>query len=81
MTAGQTIVSYGIPGSGGIMLDGQALIDVYTHDVDPWNGTDIRVRIGNLNGWGIINDDIYGIAIGSPDGEYLVYDAQSGRLL
>jgi predicted phage tail protein len=81
VTAGQTIVSYGIPGSGGILLDGQApLIDVYTHAGAPWNGTDIRVRIGNLNGWGIINDDIYGIAIGSPVGEYLVYDAQSGRL-
>jgi len=81
VTAGQTIVSYGIPGSGGIMLDGQApLIDVYTHDGDPGNGTDIRVRIGNLNGWGIINDDIYGIAIGSPTGEYLIYDSTSGRL-
>jgi len=81
ITAGQAIVNYGIPGSGGILLDGQApLMDVYTHSGEPWNGTDIRLRIGNLNGWGTINDDIYGIAIGNPTGEYLIYDSTSGRL-
>lgn len=81
ITAGQTIVNYGIPGSGGILLDGQApLMDVYTHSGKPWLGSDIKLRIGNLNGWGTINDNIYGIAIGQPDGEYLVYDSTSGRL-
>ena len=81
ITAGQTIVNYGIPGSGGILLDGQApLMDVYTHSGKPWLGADIRLRIGNLNGWGTINDNIYGIAIGQPDGEYLIYDSTSGRL-
>jgi hypothetical protein len=81
ITAGQTIVNYGPVNSGGVLLDGQApMIDVYTHDGEPWNGTDIKVRIGNLRGWGTINHDVFGIAIGDPAGEYLIYDDQSKQL-
>lgn len=81
ITAGQTIVNYGPVNSGGVLLDGQApMIDVYTHGGEPWNGTDIKVRIGNLKGWGTINHDVFGIAIGDPAGEYLIYDDQSKQL-
>ncbi|NCU31131.1 hypothetical protein EOM57_05005 [Candidatus Saccharibacteria bacterium] len=81
ITAGQIIVNYGIAGSGGILLDGQTpLIDVYTHNGMPWLETDIKVRIGNLNGWGDIVSDVYGIAIGNASGEYLIYDSTSSRL-
>lgn len=81
ITAGQAIVNYGPVNSGGVLLDGQApMIDVYTHGGEPWNSTDIKVRIGNLRGWGTINHDVFGIAIGDPAGEYLIYDDQSKQL-
>lgn len=79
--AGQAVVNYGPANSGGIMLNGQApYIDLYTHDGTPWNGTCSRVRMGNLNGWGDISSNVYGIAIGSPTGNYLRYDATSSEL-
>lgn len=79
--AGQSLVNYGAAGKGGVLLDGQSpLIDVYTHDGEPWNGTDNHVRIGNLCGWGDINDNIYGLAMGNLACNYLRYDARTGQL-
>jgi hypothetical protein len=79
--AGQSLVNYGAAGKGGVLLDGQSpLIDVYTHDGEPWNGTDNHVRIGNLCGWGDINDNIYGLAMGNLACNYLRYDTRTGQL-
>lgn len=79
---GQAIVNYGsCLGCGGIMLNGQCpYIDLYTHAGLPWNGTDSRVRIGNLNGWGSFATNTYGIAAGCPIGQYMTYDSVSGAL-
>jgi len=81
-TKGQAIVNYGAKtGCGGILLDGQApYIDIYTHNGTPWNGTCSRGRMGNLNGWGSFSTDTYGLALGSPTGNYMTYDSVSGNL-
>ncbi|HAE38087.1 MAG TPA: hypothetical protein DCG57_05535, partial [Candidatus Riflebacteria bacterium] len=81
-TKGQAIVNYGsAAGCGGIVLNGQCpYIDLYTHSGAPWNGTNSRVRIGNLNGWGAFATDTYGIAAGCPIGQYLTFDSASGVL-
>lgn len=73
ITPGQAVVNYGKAGSGGILLDGQSpLIDLFSHAGEPWNGTDLLVRQGNLNGWGGINTDVYGLAIGTPESDYIL---------
>lgn len=73
ITPGQAVVNYGKAGSGGIIMDGQLpIIDLYTHTGEPWNGTDIHVRQGNLKGWGGIDSDVYGLAIGRSDGDYFL---------
>ncbi len=81
-TKGQAIVNYGAKtGCGGILLDGQApYIDLYTHDGTPWCGTCSRGRMGNLNGWGSFSTNTYGLALGSPTGNYMTYDSVSGNL-
>jgi hypothetical protein len=81
-TKGQAIVNYGsCAGCGGIILNGQCpYIDLYTHSGTPWLGTESRVRIGNLNGWGTFSTDTYGIAAGCPTGQYMTYDSASGVL-
>lgn len=84
ITKGQAIVNYGsCLGCGGIMLNGQCpYIDLYTHAGLPWNGTESRVRIGNLAGWGSFDTltPTYGIAAGCPTGQYMTYDSVSGVL-
>lgn len=82
ITKGQAIINYGsCAGCGGIMLNGQSpYIDLYTHGGTPWLGTDSRVRIGNLDGWGTISGNTYGIAAGCPTGQYMTYDSVSGVL-
>lgn len=84
ITKGQAIVNYGsCLGCGGIVLNGQCpYIDLYTHAGLPWNGTDSRVRLGNLAGWGTFSTLVptYGIAMGCPTGQYLTYDSVSGVL-
>lgn len=82
MDAGQTVVDYGGATSGGVLLDGNApLIDIYTHDGEPWNGTDCWVRIGNLKGINHIGDDRYGMFLGNPNGQFMMFDERSGKLL
>ncbi|HPT45029.1 MAG TPA: hypothetical protein PLM07_03905 [Candidatus Rifleibacterium sp.] len=82
ITPGQAVANYGRAGSGGIMLDGQApLIDLFSHNGEPWNGTDLLVRQGNLKGWGGITDDVYGIAMGSPGGDYFLAIPGQGIIL
>lgn len=82
ITPGQAVVNYGRAGSGGIMLDGQApLIDLFSHNGEPWNGTDLLVRQGNLKGWGGITEDVYGIAMGSPGGDYFLAIPGQGIIL
>ncbi len=81
MTSGQAAVNYGITGSGGILLDGQApAIDVYTHDGMPWLGTNLWLRLGNLAGWGTINHNVFGIAVGLPEANHMSYRADTGVL-
>lgn len=78
---GMCIVNYGKPGNGGILLRGNApLMDMFTHDGQPWVGTDCWVRIGNLNGIGGITDNRYGLFIGSATNHFLRYDEHSGKL-
>jgi hypothetical protein len=80
-TKGQALVNYGsCAGCGGIMLNGQApYIDLYTHDGTPWNGTDSRMRIGNLDGWGtdFCTGD-YGWVAGCPTGQRAFYTPRTG---
>ena len=81
MTSGQAAVNYGVTGSGGILLDGQApTIDVYTHDGTPWLGTNLWLRLGNLAGWGTINHNVFGIAVGLPEANHMSYRADTGVL-
>jgi len=82
ITSGQAVVNYGCNVCcGGILLDGQTpYIDIYTHDGTPWCGTDSRVRLGNLNGWGSFSSDTYGIGIGSSTNG-MTYDTASGNLV
>ena len=83
-TTGQAIVNYGCNVCcGGITLDGQCpYIDIYTHSGTPWLGTDSKVRLGNLKGWGGFSPtvDTYGIGIGTSAGHCLSYDDISGTL-
>ena len=55
-------------------------MDMFTHDGQPWVGTDCWVRIGNLNGIGGITDNRYGLFIGSATNHFLRYDEHSGKL-
>jgi hypothetical protein len=81
VTPGQTVVNYGGIGAGGILLDGQSpLLDIYTHDGEPWNGTTPWIRLGNLEGWGAVNHRCFGFAAGSLAGHHIIYRADTGEL-
>lgn len=86
--AGQSIVNYGNgdDDKGGILFDGKSpLIDLYTHDGEPWNGVDTYIRLGNLNGINGIYTDRHGFFVGNADlsdenRSYIQYDEESKQL-
>ena len=84
--AGMCIVNYRKAGNGGIILDGNApRLDMYTHNGQPWDGTDCWVRLGNIKGINGVTDDRFGIFLGDAgashsDGHFLQFDHKSGKL-
>jgi len=62
---GTTVVNYKQNGDGGIYLtsseDDSPYIDILTHSGSPWSSTDVKVRLGNLDG---ITDADYGVLTG-----------------
>lgn len=68
MEAGQTVVNYGQPLTGGIILDGTSpKIDLFRHNGSPWLGTNLLGRIGNLKGANGISSDAIGFFFGNSD--------------
>lgn len=86
MTKGQTLVDYGVSGSGNILFDGNSpKIDLFNHSGTPWISTNLIGRIGNLNGVDGITDTRYGFFFGNSDRSasnrhYIRYDEKSGKL-
>jgi len=65
---GTAVVNYGQSGDGGILLtassENSPRIEVFTHAGSPWSALATRLKIGNLNGYLGLNDNVYGIGIG-----------------
>lgn len=86
MTKGQSLVDYGVSGSGNILFDGNSpKIDLFNHSGTPWISTNLIGRIGNLNGVDGITDTRYGFFFGNSDRSasnrhYIRYDEKSGKL-
>ena len=78
---GTAIVNLGQSGDGGLFLTASETnapyLSVFTHDGNPWNGLNTKLRIGNLNGFLGYTTDKYGIAIGDTEA-YLKYDPIDG---
>ena len=62
---GATVVSYGQPDEGGLLQTASEsnapYMSIFTHDGEPWDGTDTKARLGNLAG---ITDTTFGALSG-----------------
>lgn len=84
-TKGATVVNFGQNGQGGIFNTASEpnspYTQYFTHDGDPWDHLNTRVRIGNLKGIAGISDDAYGFFAGDYlGGKYMSYDDLTGEI-
>jgi len=74
---GVAIVNYGASGDGGILLTASSInsprMDVFTHTGSPWSALTTRLRVGNLNGYLGLTDDVYGFGVGDTSDYLRVY--------
>jgi hypothetical protein len=86
---GLSIVNYGQPSAGGLMIDGNNThIDIFrnisTNNQHTFSGDAIQLehlaRFGNMNGIGGITTDVYGLYIGDANG-FIRYDPDGGLVI